>query len=129
MQTLEAREVPAVGGGFTVGGSVGRVLRQPKPGRHAGVHAAATCASTSTGGQRAPGGSTSPDYRRVGADNFSVRWTGQLVPRFSETYTFRTTSDDGIRLWVKPANTGDWVELVNNWDPHAIEENVRSATR
>jgi len=36
----------------------------------------------------------------MGADQFSVRWTGQVQPRFSETYTFYTVSDDGIRLWV-----------------------------
>jgi YD repeat-containing protein len=36
----------------------------------------------------------------VGADEFSVRWTGMVVPRYSETYTFYTTSDDGVRLWV-----------------------------
>ena len=36
----------------------------------------------------------------IGANTFSVRWTGQVEPRFSETYTFRTTTDDGVRLWV-----------------------------
>src|SRR6186713_2622234 len=33
-------------------------------------------------------------------DNFTVRWSGQVVPRFSETYTFRITADDGVRLWI-----------------------------
>ncbi|MDT7778452.1 MAG: hypothetical protein QOC99_964, partial [Acidobacteriota bacterium] len=36
----------------------------------------------------------------MGADQFSVRWTGMVVPRYSQTYTFYTTSDDGVRLWV-----------------------------
>jgi len=45
----------------------------------------------------------------VPADNFSVRWTGQVQPQYSETYTFYTTGDDGIRLWV------NGVQLVNNW--------------
>ncbi|MES2736436.1 MAG: SdrD B-like domain-containing protein [Verrucomicrobiota bacterium] len=31
---------------------------------------------------------------------FSVRWTGKLMPPSTGSYTFRTTSDDGIRLWV-----------------------------
>lgn len=35
----------------------------------------------------------------LGPDTFSVRWTGQVVPEFSETYTFATASDDGVRLW------------------------------
>lgn len=34
------------------------------------------------------------------ADNFSIRWTGQVQPLYSETYTFETTTDDGVRLWV-----------------------------
>ncbi len=36
----------------------------------------------------------------IGADNFSVRWSGQVEPIYSEEYTFVTRSDDGIRLWV-----------------------------
>ena len=36
----------------------------------------------------------------VPADNFSVRWSGRVVPRFSEAYTFRITADDGVRLWI-----------------------------
>ncbi len=36
----------------------------------------------------------------MGVDTFSVRWTGQVQPLYSETYQFKTTSDDGVRLWV-----------------------------
>lgn len=43
------------------------------------------------------GGSPSP---LIGPDTFSVRWTGQIQPQFSQNYTFYTTSDDGVRLWV-----------------------------
>src|SRR5688572_15539530 len=42
-------------------------------------------------------GTGSPDPT-VGADTFSVRWTGRVSPRYSETYRFYTTSDDGVRL-------------------------------
>jgi hypothetical protein len=44
-------------------------------------------------------GGGSPDPA-LGAEQFSVRWNGQVQPRFSEAYTFYTVSDDGIRLWV-----------------------------
>lgn len=37
---------------------------------------------------------------KVNADQFSVRWTGKIRPQYSETYTFTTISDDGIRVWV-----------------------------
>jgi hypothetical protein len=36
----------------------------------------------------------------VHADKFSVRWIGQVQPRYSETYTFYVNSDNGRRLWV-----------------------------
>src|SRR6185436_14434078 len=42
---------------------------------------------------------TGPPDPSMGADQFSVRWIGQVQPRFSETYTFYTVSDDGVRLW------------------------------
>ena len=53
----------------------------------------------------------------VGADNFSVRWTGELEAAFTETYTFYTNSADGVRLWV------DGKQLVNNWTAHENTEN------
>ena len=31
---------------------------------------------------------------------YSVRWTGQVQPRYSEGYTFHLTTDNGRRLWV-----------------------------
>jgi hypothetical protein len=36
----------------------------------------------------------------LGSDTFSVRWLGQVQPRYSESYTFYTLADDGVRLWV-----------------------------
>src|ERR1700690_2673306 len=31
---------------------------------------------------------------------YTVRWTGQVQPQYSETYVFDTVSDDGVKLWV-----------------------------
>ncbi len=31
---------------------------------------------------------------------YSVRWTGQVQPQYSETYFFDVVSDDGVKLWV-----------------------------
>ncbi len=36
----------------------------------------------------------------VQSDNFSIRWTGQIQPQFTENYTFTTRTDDGVRCWV-----------------------------
>jgi len=47
----------------------------------------------------------------IGADTFSARWTGQIVPQYSQTYTFYTVSDDGVRLWVNNQLVVDsWVD-------------------
>ena len=58
----------------------------------------------------------------IGADNFSVRWTGQVQAQFSETYTFTTLSDDGVRLWVNGQ------QLIDNWTDHAPIENSGTIT-
>ncbi|HUW81944.1 MAG TPA: Calx-beta domain-containing protein, partial [Phycisphaerae bacterium] len=44
-------------------------------------------------------GTGSPDPS-IGVDTFSIRWVGQVQPLYSETYTFYTNTDDGVRLWV-----------------------------
>ncbi len=41
----------------------------------------------------------SPDSA-IGVDTYSIRWTGSVTPLYSETYTFYTTTDDGVRLWI-----------------------------
>lgn len=45
----------------------------------------------------------------MGADTFTVRWSGQIEPRYSETYTFTVTGDDGYRLWVNGQR------IINRW--------------
>jgi len=60
-------------------------------------------------------GDDSPDIL-VNTDNFSVRWTTELDVPFTETYTFITNSDDGVRLWV------DGELIIENWTVHAATE-------
>ncbi|MBV9467990.1 MAG: hypothetical protein JOZ57_01945, partial [Abitibacteriaceae bacterium] len=49
-------------------------------------------------------------------ENFSARWNGLVIPRYSETYTFSTVSDDGVRLWVNGQL------LIDNWSAHGGTE-------
>jgi glucose/arabinose dehydrogenase len=58
----------------------------------------------------------------IAADTFSVRWTGQVQPQVSGTYTFYTVSDDGVRLWVNGQ------QLVNRWSNHAAIEDSGTIT-
>jgi hypothetical protein len=64
-------------------------------------------------------GTGSPDPS-ISADTFTVRWNGQVQPFYSQTYTFYTTTDDGVRLWVNGQR------LVNSWANQAPTE--RSGT-
>ena len=57
-------------------------------------------------------GNGSPDLA-IDDDTFSIRWTGEIETLYSETYTFETQSDDGIRLWV------DDQLIIDNWTDHA----------
>ncbi|MDH4391918.1 MAG: PA14 domain-containing protein, partial [Aquabacterium sp.] len=49
----------------------------------------------------------------IAADNFSVRWSGEIQAVEAGTYQFRTLSDDGVRVWI------NGVQLINNWTVHA----------
>jgi hypothetical protein len=45
---------------------------------------------------------------------YTVRWTGQVQPQFSETYFFAVASDDGCRLWVNDQL------LINKWQSQGL---------
>jgi len=59
-------------------------------------------------------GTAKPDPT-VNADGFSVQWTGTVTPSTSETYTFTTSSDDGVRLWVNGQL------LVDQWKNQVVK--------
>ncbi len=63
------------------------------------------------------GSATPPGAGLSSGDTFSARWTGSVTPLFSQTYTFYTSSDDGVRLWVNGQ------QLINNWTDHGTTEN------
>lgn len=45
----------------------------------------------------------------IGHENYSVRWTGYIKPQVSGDYTFKTYSDDGVKLFVNDQ------KLIDNW--------------
>ncbi|MCI0452859.1 MAG: PA14 domain-containing protein, partial [Candidatus Latescibacteria bacterium] len=57
----------------------------------------------------------SPDPS-MGASDFSIRWTGFVDPEFTETYTFYTLTDDGVRVWVNDQL------IIDFWIPQAAIE-------
>jgi hypothetical protein len=61
-------------------------------------------------------GSGSP-HPSIGPDTFSALWTGQVEAPVSGNYTFTTTSDDGVRLFV------DGKLIIDNWTDHGPTDN------
>lgn len=46
-------------------------------------------------------GTGSPDASAgIGKDNFSIRWTGSIKPKYTENYTFYLNNDNISKLWV-----------------------------
>ena len=52
----------------------------------------------------------------IGADHFTVKWTGSLEPQFDDTYTLYTTTDDGTRLFINGK------QIINQWVDQAATE-------
>ena len=57
------------------------------------------------------GGSSAEPYKSFPHDNFSARWTGKVIPRFSEPYTFTVMSDGKPTLSIKDLETGKRKEI------------------
>ncbi|MBN1513406.1 MAG: hypothetical protein JXB13_15420, partial [Phycisphaerae bacterium] len=52
----------------------------------------------------------------IGVDGFSVRWTGDLEIAIADTYTFSTSTDDGLRVWL------DGELIIQNWTDHGTTD-------
>ncbi|MFD2934791.1 PA14 domain-containing protein, partial [Spirosoma flavum] len=62
-------------------------------------------------------GYDSPAPGTINTDGFSARWLGQVEAPTTGTYTFSTSSDDGVRLWV------NGTLVVDNWTDHGPTTN------
>lgn len=52
---------------------------------------------------------------------FSSRWTGEVMPEFSQAYTFYTSNNEAGRLWVNGQL------IINNWPPATVTSSEQSA--
>jgi type II secretory pathway pseudopilin PulG len=66
-------------------------------------------------------GSGSPDAA-IGANTFSVKWTGFVEAQYSEKYTFYTTSDERVRLTLNKT------VVIENMADHTATEDSGSVT-
>lgn len=69
----------------------------------------------------ASGLSPSSPATTITHNNFSSRWTGELLPEFTQTYTFSYQVNRAGRLWVNGQL------LVNNWPPAVVESSTFTA--
>lgn len=60
---------------------------------------------------------TGVHYSITNKDLYSIRWTGQVQPQFTEPYTFYVEGSGGHRLWVENKLIIDsWFEKADNKD-------------
>ena len=52
-------------------------------------------------------------FSGVRDSTFGVRWSGQVEAPCTDTFTFTTISDDGVRLWV------NGVLVIDDWNDHS----------
>jgi len=61
------------------------------------------------------GGSPDPS---VAPQMFSAKWTGEIEPLYSESYTFTTQSDSAVQVWINGQ------EIINDWNPHGSTQDT-----
>ncbi|MHC4584939.1 MAG: LamG-like jellyroll fold domain-containing protein, partial [Planctomycetota bacterium] len=61
-------------------------------------------------------GNSSPEPGVIDEDNFAVRWTGELEVPLTGRYTFKTTTDDGVLLYI------NGVEMAKAWRTQSAVE-------
>lgn len=78
-----------------------------------------TASATNAGGWGAAGGPKGMAQPSSGTA-FSVRWTGQLLPKYTETYFFDMRSDDSARVWINGQL------IIDQWAAQGLTEWVNS---
>lgn len=103
-----------VGGGFTDGGLSGEYFANPRLEGTPAFSRQDVRLAFDWGVDGLVGGSTAEPFASFPRDGFSVRWTGALIPRFSEPYTFHAGGDDVIRVRLRPRSNpaSAWIDLV-----------------
>ena len=72
--------------------------------------------------------SGSPDPA-IAVTTYSARWTGQVLPEYSEPYTFVVRSDDGAKLWVNGQLILDDWRSKSVSDTNSVTINLQGGVR
>lgn len=133
IEELEDRTVFNAGGGFTGGGILGQYYANiTNPTDWLNNMANYTPAFSRTDVRidftnssqaltSAPGGVPQDvNYATVGSTNFAVHWTGSFIPKYTETYIFKTITDDGVVLKI------DGNTIINDFTDHGPTTDTNS---
>jgi hypothetical protein len=102
----------AVGGGWTDAGPNGEYIAGSDPSAAAAFTRKEVRINFNWGMVLPVGGSTAEPYKSFPHDNFCVRWTGKIIPRFNEPYTFIVKADQAVTLTLRDPQTGSTAPLV-----------------
>lgn len=116
-----AKAADAAGGGFLDGGLTGQWFPNTDLSGPPAFERSDVRIRFDWGDKLAPGGVNGNGFEKLSTDNYSERFTGTLVARFTETYTFYLNADDGARLIVTPEG-GKPVTLVESWNKAGTHE-------
>lgn len=106
----------AIGGGYVASGIEGAYFPNPELQGEPAFTRRDVRIDFDWGTQSPIGGSRSERHRSFPQDGFSVRWSGQLRPRFSEPYILFGRADDGVRVFVRKSDEPGWRTLVDRWE-------------
>jgi hypothetical protein len=117
VEPLERRVLLSSGGGFSGPGLLGSYYNNTTLAGSPAFTRTDVRVDFNWGTTIAPGGSTSPGFSSIGTSNYSVIWTGQVIPKYSESYIFTATTNGDVQLYIRPAGTTTWTTLVNQPTP------------
>ena len=58
----------------------------------------------------------SPSPKIPSGSDYTIRWTGKIAAKYSETYTLYATADDGVRVWISHRL------IIDDWSLHGATE-------
>ncbi len=115
-----ADHVDAVGGGYTHCGMLGEYFANADLSGPPAFARRDVRIDFDWGSLAQVGGSNTPSLRTFPRDNFSVRWTGEVIVRFTESYVFVADADEGVRVSIRPAGSGTWSVIIDQWGGSGI---------
>jgi hypothetical protein len=115
LEAVEPRRLLSVGGGIAGSGWVGQYFPNPGLSGQPSFARPDIRVDFDWGSTGSVSGSIVPAEASFPTDGFSVRWSATLLPRFSETYLFSISADEGVVLRIKAQGSSTWTTVIDQW--------------